>query len=444
MHLITNETKQVQKKNKKINKKKSRKHKHCNLLKEYLNKGIFTINNYTNNLVNLDIYETLVNNFNFKLGQIITDKDNLSDNIIPNSILPKTSIYYTPSQLIKVYGLDKPSLPTQRGFGIKVAVIIAYHYANLQKDFNSYCTYYRLPAQTLVIKSYTSVTKSGWAEECCLDIQTIHTIAPYAQIMVVEAASAKSPDLLTAIKYAVANGANIISMSWGGNENSSFINLYDTYFASVSNVCFVASSGDVTNIVNYPSTSPNVISVGGTNITRNLDGTRNTETPWYNNSNSGTGNGYSKYINKPKYQNNITNITENKRCTPDISLIADPNSGFAINYAGKYYIFGGTSLAAPIMSGILAIGNQIRKNNKKPLLSSVATSPVNVQTYMYQTIYANNPNKTEYANIVPYTANMYDVSVGYNGIFSAGLGYDIASGLGSLNPNIFCNSLNNI
>lgn len=415
-----------------IKKKCKHKHKHSNLLKDFLNKGMFSMNN--------SIPRPTFRPFNVKLKQLNLDESVSHDTIRPNAILPNTSIYYTPSQLVTVYGLNKLSLPASalRGSGITIAVIIAYHYANLQNDFNSYCTYFGLPTKNLIIQSFTKRRNSGWAEECCLDTQAIHTVAPGSNIMVVEAASASSNDLLIAIKYAVNKGANVVSMSWGGAESPSFINTFDTYFATVPNVCFVASSGDAANIVNYPSSSPNVISVGGTNITRNADGTRNTETPWFNNMNYGTGNGYSAYINKPSYQTGIANILGSKRCTPDISLVADPNSGFVVNYAGSYYVFGGTSLAAPLMAGFLAIANQIRKTNKKPLLSTVATNTLNIQNYMYQTIYAKNTN---YTSSTPYTANMYDIT---SGSFNAGIGYDIASGLGSLNPNILCNTLNNI
>jgi subtilase family serine protease len=358
----------------------------------------------------------------------------------------QNSVSYTPSQLVKLYGLDKNTLPEQRGLGIKVAVIIAYHYPNLQTDFNTYNNNYGLPAQQLEIKNFTNNVNVGWSQECCLDIQSIHTVAPYAQIMVVEAKSASFTDLLTAIQYAVTNGANVISMSWGGSENRSIINRYDNYFNSVNNICFVVSSGDVSNVVNYPSTSPNVISVGGTSITANVDGTRKKEIPWFNNRNSAGGNGYSRFISRPNYQNGISAITRPRRCTPDISLIADPKTGFTVCYRGSYYIFGGTSLAAPVMAGLLAIGNQIRKLNNKPMLSSVVNKSYNLQNFIYKNIYNNNPSpsNTSYTSSTPYTANMYDITVGTNGIYNAGLGYDIASGLGSINANIFCNSLANI
>jgi subtilase family serine protease len=429
----------IQKENTVVSKKvktsqKSSYKKSQNLLQKHLNTNILS-----QKTKNKNIYPS-IRHFNVKLKQLTNDElKNLENTEL------KTNIYYTPSQLATVYGLNNGSLPVQRGLGIKVAVIIAYHYSRLQSDFNAYNTKYNLPRQTLQIKKYTSSSNSGWNEECCLDVQTIHSVAPYAQIMVVEAKSPTYDNLLTAIKYAVSNGANVVSMSWGGGESSNAISLYNSYFATVPNVCFVVSSGDSSNIVNFPSTSQNVISVGGTNITRKIDGTRNTEIPWYNNPNSAGGNGYSSYISKPNYQSSISAITGSKRCTPDISLIADPSTGFVVNYKGSYYIFGGTSLAAPVMAGMLAIANQIRKNNNKTLLSSTSLRNFNLQNYMYNTIYANNPiDNSIYTSPIPYTANMYDITVGENGIYNAGAGYDVASGLGSLNANIFCNTLNNI
>ena len=151
----------------------------------------------------------------------------------------------------------------------------------------------------------------------------------------------------------------------------------------------------------------------------------------------GAGNGFSKYITRPAFQLGIDDITINKRCTPDLSLLADPTTGFVVCYASRYYIYGGTSLATPLCAGMIAIANQIRKS---PLTTNITYTKGEIHNYLYQIIYKN---KTIYTNVNSYAGNFYDVTIGKNGIYSANLGYDVASGLGSLNANIICNSLAN-
>lgn len=381
-------------------------------------------------------------------ASLFTKNKGLDNDVHPNTTEKNVSIYYTPSQIVTAYGLDKLDINGfKRGKGITVAVIIAYHYPNLKKDLDTYSKTFGLPLTTsreftFNVISRTKNKNSSWAEECCLDVQSIHTIAPYANILVVEAKSASFSDLLVAINIGVLNKASVISMSWGGGENSTVINALDKYFSSTSNICFVASSGDVTNLVNYPSTSSYVISVGGTNLQLNPDNTRKQETPWYNSSISGAGNGYSKYIIKPSYQTNIPIIKNNYRCTPDISLVADPYTGFVVCYGGKFYIFGGTSLAAPLCSGMIAIANQLRKSKNKPFLTSNSKFAVGeMHDIIYNNIYKNNIN---YTNTTQYLGNFYDVVMGVNGIYPTVTGFDLATGLGSLNANIICNTLANM
>lgn len=371
--------------------------------------------------------------------QLSTQIDSKDTGVNPKAV--STSIFYTPSQIITAYGLDKLNI-SNLGQGINIAVIIAYHYPNLEADLNTYSIRFGLPTTTsrqftFQVISNTKSVNTGWAQECCLDVQAIHSIAPYANILVVEAVSNSYADMLNAIKMAVRTGVSVISMSWGGGENSSVISSYDSYFKSIPNVCFLAASGDTSNKVIYPSSSPYVLSVGGTKLILNSNNTRQQETPWYNSSKSGTGDGFSAYITRPSFQLDIDDITINKRCTPDLSLLADPKTGFVICYAGKYYVYGGTSLATPICAGIIAIANQIRKSS---LTTNITFTQGEVHNYIYQTIYKN---KLNYTGSIPYTGNFYDVTVGKNGNYNANLGYDVATGLGSLNANIICNSLAN-
>jgi hypothetical protein len=61
---------------------------------------------------------------------------------------------------------------------------------------------------------------AGWTNEIAIDTQWAHAIAPAAKIILVEAKSDSNTDLYAAVDLAVANGATMVSMSWGGGEAS--------------------------------------------------------------------------------------------------------------------------------------------------------------------------------------------------------------------------------
>jgi subtilase family serine protease len=101
-----------------------------------------------------------------------------------------------------------------------------------------------------------------WALEESLDVEWSHAIAPQAKIIVVEAAGQGTAELLKAVDVAVANGATVVSMSFGIDEFSTETT-EDSHFKTTG-VVFVASSGDSGHGVFYPAASPYVVGVGGT------------------------------------------------------------------------------------------------------------------------------------------------------------------------------------
>jgi len=365
-------------------------------------------------------------------------EENKEEEILISSFVnkPAISTYYTPNQLQTAYGMNLIPHSTPLGSGITVAVVIAYSYNKLQNDLNSYCNRYGLPLTTLTIynmnnspnSSNTAFTTKNpdWALECCLDIQMIHTMAPGASILVVQAVSASFNDLNNAISYA-NNHADIISMSWGASESPSDSS-EEIYFSN-PHICYLASSGD-DNYVSYPSSSPHVLSVGGTTLFLNSNGTRSSEETW-----SYSGCGSSKIFRCPIYQNGV--VSNSYRCIPDISLCGNPSSGVVVycSQYGGWFVVGGSSLSCPLTAGILAVANQFRKLANKPLLNTTQISQSgHVQTFFYKTLYSNK-------NL--YSQNFYDVKKGLDGAFVSKTGYDIATGLGSINANYLCQSLLN-
>ena len=153
-----------------------------------------------------------------------------------------------------------------------------------------------------------------------------------ANIILVEADSSTLTDLLDAVDYARhAAGVSTVSMSWGGSEFFSWSNgefngetQYDTYFttpAGHQGVTFIASAGDsgAQAGVQWPAVSPNVVSVGGTSLTVNSDGSYGGESSW-----PGTNGGYSQIEVEPAYQANVQG--SGVRTVPDVSYDADPNT----------------------------------------------------------------------------------------------------------------------
>jgi hypothetical protein len=305
----------------------------------------------------------------------------------------------TPTQIRKVY-----NLPATGGNGT-IAIIDAYDCPTVQNDFVNFSRQFGLPTTNFEkhMMAPNIAVDAGWALEISLDVQWAHAIAPNATILLVEAQSNSLPNLTAAISYA-ANRADVVvvSMSWGGPEflgQSSF----NSYFTSNHGIVFFASTGDSGAGVIWPSTSSNVVAVGGTSLALNPDGTVASETGWI-----GGGGGISSYQTEPQYQTtyNVPGANGN-RTVPDVSYDSDPASGFPIYdttaYNGQtgWFQVGGTSAAAPQWAAIQSLGLSASNNN------------------LYQDAKWSSPTYFR------------DITSGSNGAFSAAPGYDLITGLGS-------------
>ncbi len=263
----------------------------------------------------------------------------------------------SPAIMKSAYGF---STSNTIGAGQTIALVDAYDLPTAENDLNVFSQTFGLPACTTANGCFTKVNQnggtkyprynSGWGLEIALDIEWAHAIAPGAKILLVEASSSSFSNLLAAEDYA-AGHAGYVSNSWGGSESSSETS-YDSHFVHTG-VSFFASAGDSGLPAEYPSASPNLISVGGTTLTFNSNGTLQSETGW-----SGGGGGCSLYETATVSQSTFGTYPQvncaGKRATPDVSLDADPNSGAAVydssSYNGQkgWYQVGGTSLASPM------------------------------------------------------------------------------------------------
>lgn len=327
---------------------------------------------------------------------------------------------YAPADIRKAYGFDRL---TGDGIGQTVAVVDAYYDRSAGTDLQTFSTRFNLPVASLTQVTQSGSTRlgrissdSGWGLETSLDVQWVHAIAPGAKILLVEANSSSYSDLLAAVDYAKKH-ASVVSMSWGGSEFSSQTS-YDSHFTQ-GNVTFVASSGDIGGAIEWPASSPYVLSVGGTSLNLNTDGTYGSETGW-----NGSGGGISAVEAKPSYQQYVTQ-SATRRTNSDVSYDADPNTGFSVydsNYNGAagWVQVGGTSAGAPQWAALVAIANQGRATTSKAPLGGSA----NVLPAVYN--WANAQYTSTAAPVY-----FHDVTGGTAGLFSAGTGYDLVTGIGS-------------
>ena len=302
--------------------------------------------------------------------------DILDDRCLLSSYAPAAQTGYTPAQITSAYGLNAVTLTSSagstvqgNGSGETIALIEMYHDPNLKSDLKTFDATYGLPNPSLtVVDQAGKQTDSGWALEESMDAEWAHAIAPGANILVVEAAPSNSEtqelqNLLNAVNTARNTaGVAVVSMSWGFNEMPSEAS-YDSYFttpAGHSGITFIASSGD-SGSVEYPSASPNVLSVGGTTLSLGSSGNYGSETVW-----TSGGGGYSQFEAEPTYQNAVE--SSGLRSTPDVAFDGDPSTGVEVYSTspgatkGSWQVVGGTSLGAPAWAGIIAIADQGRRS----------------------------------------------------------------------------------
>lgn len=301
---------------------------------------------------------------------------------VPDGGLPLTAntpggFFETPASLACVYQLvsaartcNPSTTTTVSHLGSKaIAIVDAYDDPNAASDLAAFSTEFGLPAANFKViyaapGSSTATTtpppqdsSGGWEFEESVDIQMAHAMAPHARIYLVEANSSGSGDLLPAITLAsnlvAANGGGEVSMSWGfgdfAGENS-----WDGYFTTAG-VVYFSSSGDSAGI-SYPCTSPNVVCVGGTTISRNATtGNFESESAWPD-----TGGGPSPNEPIPSYQSGISSIVGTQRGTPDLAMVADGRTPVWIydtipigGTPGTWWLASGTSVSAPGMAGIV-------------------------------------------------------------------------------------------
>jgi subtilase family serine protease len=256
---------------------------------------------------------------------------------------------------------------------------------------------------------------SGWFAEQSLDVESSHTMAPGADILFVGAQDCFDSSLLAALNTAVTSGASVVSDSWGDVAGDLLVDAatktaFDNTFmlADSTGVSVLFSTGDDGDnfadfgltAPDYPPSSPFDTAVGGTTLEVNKNNARQAEYGWStakqtlcasSTKNCGTattpagslawqagdGAGTSYTYTQPFYQAGVVPSAlalrnENLfgptplRVIPDMSMDADAQSGMLIGLTqtfpkGTFYgqfKEGGTSLASPLLAGVVADADQ--------------------------------------------------------------------------------------
>jgi len=311
---------------------------------------------------------------------------------------------YSPADLQDAYVLPSGTA----GSGQTVAIVDAFDDPKAEADLAVYRSTFGLSACTTSNGCFKKVDQNGgtnyptgnagWAEEISLDLDMVSAICPNCHILLVEATTNSFVNLGTAVNRAVLLGATEVSNSYGGSEFSSETTFENSYY-NHAGVPITASSGDNGYGVSFPASSRYVTAVGGTSL--NIVEGYWIETAW-----SGAGSGCSAYEPKPSWQKDSGC---GKRTVADVSAVADPNTGVSVYDTYQqtgWLVFGGTSVAAPIIASVYALAG----NGKS----------VTYGSYPYY-----------------HTDNLFDIASGSNGscggsyLCTARTGYDGPTGLGT-------------
>jgi kumamolisin len=362
--------------------------------------------------------------------------------------------YETPSSMACVYkiptnngpcvpNINSPGGPQNGGWGA-IAIVDAFDNPYAAGELATFDAHFGLPAANFVQvyangngSCTTPPFNAGWGLEESLDIEWAHVMAPKATIILVEACSNSYTDLL----YAEAVAGNLVQNSYGGGDVTNSWGsgefggetAYDLYFGYYYpfKTAYFASAGDSGCGAAYPSSSPWLVSAGGTTVNRTATLAFHDESCW-----AGSGGGTSSqetYVTGftggntgpwADYQYPI--FGQSNRSTPDMSFNADPNSGVVVYdcaYASgtcHYYQVGGTSVSSPSLAGIV--------NNAANKLGTGHTNPTTGNGYY--TAEEDNLLYSQLGAVAARSKNFYDVKTGSNGC-AVGAGWDYCTGVGS-------------
>jgi len=370
--------------------------------------------------------------------------------------------YLAPADFATIYDVAPLYQQSTNGSGQSVAIVAR---SNIyMSDVQQFRSGFGLPAnnpQIILNGNNPGVLSGGEQDEANLDAEWSGAVARNATIdFVVSASTSSSDGVYLSAQYIVNhNLAPVMSTSFGlceaalGSSGNSFINSLWQQAAAEGITVFVSSgdSGaagcDASSAsrataglgVNGLCSTPYSVCVGGTQFNdsnasaywgwSNAGGTQGSalsyipENVWNESGSSGlwaSGGGASTVYSKPSWQSGKGVPADEKRDVPDVSLTAAGHDGYLVYINGSMWVIGGTSAASPSFAGLMALVVQnsgARQGNANPAFYGSANQQNSGGAAVFHDVTSGN-------NSVP----------GVTG-FSAGAGYDLATGLGSVDAN---------
>jgi len=320
--------------------------------------------------------------------------------------------------------------PVQSGFngaGQTVAIVIDSGFA--QTDLSTYLAYFQIPSTGRTISTEQVDGSPGTADqaEATLDVETVAALAPGANVIVYEVPDLSDQDITDAYDQIIGDGkASVVSSSFGGCEYANPPESPVLQQGALQHVLFVASSGDQGNEcfssedgstpvyavgVSYPASDPNGIGVGGTETY----GRPLTSATVWNDSKCSSGQcaaggGVSAHFGLPSFQQGLAGASSAQwRNVPDVSMPAELTSVYE---AGSWGLMSGTSWSAPQFAALMA--------EVYHYCESALASPASVPYYV----------TAHSASAFIDVTSGNDQFDGTSPFYSAGPGYDDASGIG--------------
>jgi kumamolisin len=349
---------------------------------------------------------------------------------------------YIPSQILKAYNANALNLT---GAGQTIAIVIDTFPADSDlTTFWSRCNISQSLSNIQKIQVISGSLASADPTEATIDVELTSSIAPAAKIRVYATTELYQPYLTQAYQrvyddLATNPGLHQVDLSFGINEDQTTYSQRQSdaqHFTALAGagVTIFASSGDGGSNPNadphsdndysssaraqpqHPASDPSVTGVGATTLTLDSStGAEVSETGWSvgrtANGLAASGGGASLFFSRPDWQTGTGVGSGSMRMVPDVAVVGDPATGCYIVINGSADQFGGTSISAPIWAGFGALINQARASAGLPPLGLLGPK-------IYPLIG---------------TTGLRDITSGNNGLYSAGAGYDMVTGVGAPN-----------